>query len=272
MLRNTLKYLVNNRFLSYSLFEKPFWLPRADVQKIKELKNKYQGKRCFIIGNGPSLNDIDLSLLKDEYTFGVNSIFIKEETENFKPNFYVVEDSHVFYDNIDKINTFDTQLKLFPTAYKKIITNRKNTLFFNMNTGFYQHFSPYFEIPRFSPDVTDELFCGQSVTMLNLQLAYYFGFNEVYLIGMDFSYEIPKSAIIDGDTILSTEDDPNHFDGSYFGAGKKWHDPKIHNVLKSYQLCKTMFEMDNRKIYNSTLGGKLELFERKNFSSLFDHE
>jgi hypothetical protein len=89
---------------------------------------------------------------------------------------------------------------------------------------------------------------------------------------MDFSYEIPKSAIIDGDTILSTEDDPNHFDGSYFGAGKKWHDPKIHNVLKSYQLCKTMFEIDDRKIYNSTIGGKLELFERKEYLSLFDDQ
>ena len=34
--------------------------------------------------------------------------------------------------------------------------------------------------------------------MMQLQLAYYFGFTKVYLIGMDFSYDIPEASQIDG--------------------------------------------------------------------------
>ena len=38
----------------------------------KNFKNKHEGKRCFVIGNGPSLNKLDMSKLKDEeYMDGV---------------------------------------------------------------------------------------------------------------------------------------------------------------------------------------------------------
>jgi hypothetical protein len=86
---------------------------------------------------------------------------------------------------------------------------------------------------------------------------------------MDFSYAVPDSVIKTGNVWESTEDDPNHFHPNYFGVGKKWHDPKLDNVLQSYQLCKMVFEKDDRKIFNATNGGKLELFERVDYDSLF---
>jgi hypothetical protein len=270
MIKKIVKNIINRRIIPYKWFEVAFSLRVADKRKIRKLHNKFKGKRCFIIGNGPSLNKIDLSLLKNEYTFGVNSIFLKEK-DGFKPTFYTVEDNHVMVDNQNQINQFDTEYKFIPTEYSKYIRNHKNIIFYNLNRGFYQPYSPNYEFPRFSNDAATELFAGQSVTIINLQLAYYMGFSEVYLIGMDFSYKIPDSAIIDGSTIISTEDDPNHFDSSYFGAGKKWHDPKLHNVLKSYQLCKVIYEIDNRKIFNSTMGGNLDIFERRNYLSLFDN-
>jgi hypothetical protein len=139
-----------------------------------------------------------------------------------------------------------------------------------MDVGFYIEKSKYFEKSRFSDDCSKVIYCGQSVTMINLQLAFYLGFSEVYLIGMDFNYTIPESAkLLKGAVIESTEDDPNHFHPDYFGKGKKWHDPKLNNVLQSYQLIKKMYEADGRKIYNSTAGGKLEEFIRIEYDSLF---
>ena len=138
-----------------------------------------------------------------------------------------------------------------------------------MNTGFYRKESPNFGIPRFSTDAAKRLYCGQSVTMINLQLAFYMGFKEVYLIGMDFSYDIPDTAKIEGLEIVSTEDDTNHFHPEYFGKGKTWHDPQLDKVLRSYSMMKLVFESGGRKIYNATHGGKLELFERIDFSTLF---
>jgi hypothetical protein len=46
---------------------------------------------------------------------------------------------------------------------------------------------------------------------INLQLAYFMGFKEIYLIGMDFSYIIPDSHKRTGDVLLSDPDDENHF-------------------------------------------------------------
>ncbi len=238
-------------------------------KKLRKLKNKFEGQRCFILGNGPSLNKMDLSKLENESSFAVNGIFYKTDEMGYKPTFYVVEDGAVMNDNKKRINQFKCEYNFFPSIYKKDVKNRKNTFFFNMDRSFYEKRSSYFEIPRFSPECSDRIFCGQSVTIVNLQLAYYLGFKEVYLIGMDFNYDIPDSLKIDGHVFESTEDDVNHFHPDYFGKGKKWHDPKLHNVLKSYKMAKLMFELDDRKIYNATDGGKLDVFDRVNYNSLF---
>ena len=236
---------------------------------LKSLKDKYAGKRCFILGNGPSLNKCDLNLLKDEYSFAVNGIFYKTKEMGYRPNFYMVEDNHVVYDNLKEINAYKCDYKFFPANYKNIITPDETTIFIPADLGFYREHHPYYCIPRFSHDVSESIYTGQSVTIMQLQMAYHLGFTEVYLIGMDFSYALPESTKVEGCNYTSQEDDPNHFHPDYFGKGKKWHDPKLDRVLMNYEKCKEAFEADGRKIYNATVGGKLELFERKNYSDLF---
>ena len=240
-----------------------------EIIKLESLKNKYSGKRCFIIGNGPSLNKLDLTYLKDEFTFGVNGIFYKTEEMGIKPTFYMVEDNHVIDDNIDNINAYDVDYKFFPSIYKDKIKKTDNTYFFNADLGFYDASFPYFCIPRFSKNFSKISYAGQSVTYMNMQLAYYLGFKEVYLIGMDFSYAIRKSDKVEGATLISNEDDINHFHPDYFGKGKKWHDPKVERVGWNYENAKNTFEKEGRKIYNATAGGKLEIFDRVEYNILF---
>jgi hypothetical protein len=266
--RDRIKKIVNYLPYFYKLFD---ILPIRyyNKKKLRKFKNLYLNKRCFIIGNGPSLNKIDLNLLKGEYTFGVNSIFIKTKNEGFIPTFYVVEDKHVIMDNLTEIDGYNSMIRFFPRSYKKFIKKTKNTFYFRLDTGFYNKISPYFCIPRFSADISDRIFCGQSVTMINLQLAHYMGFKEIYLIGMDHNYVIPKDAEVVGENITSNSNDPNHFDPSYFGKGKKWHDPHIDRVENSYKLMKIIFEGTGRKIFNATVGGNLEVFERINIRNLF---
>jgi hypothetical protein len=105
---------------------------------------------------------------------------------------------------------------------------------------------------------------------MNLQLAFYMGFSEVYLIGMDFSYAVPQSTTIEGANYTSNEDDPNHFHPEYFGKGKKWHDPMLDRVAMNYEKAKEAFGADGRTIYNATVGGKLEIFPRTEYASLFE--
>ena len=273
MIKKLLKLLFQkcseNGLIHYKYLEEPYFFIRPDRNRIRDLKNKFKGERCFIIGNGPSLNKIDLTKLNDEYTFGVNGIFYKTLETGFLPYFYVVEDTSVMVDNAVEINKYDTPYKFFPTMYKKYINNKSAAIFFNMNRGFYEDTSPNYCIPRFSTDCSEKIYCGQSVTIINLQLAYYMGFDKVYLIGMDFEYKIPKSAIVDGKDILSTEDDPNHFHPEYFGKGKSWHDPKLENVCMSYKMADIVYKRNNKEIINATVGGKLDIFPREDFKDLF---
>ena len=242
-----------------------------DTDLIRRLKDCYRAKRCFIVGNGPSLNKLDLTKLMKEYSFGVNAIFLKTDEMGFAPTYYLVEDSHVVDDNLARIRTYDqVERKFFPGRYRRKIGPGAKITYFRMNRGFYEKTSPNFRIPRFSTDPAERLFCGQSVTYISMQLAWHMGFAEVYLIGMDFTYTIPPSAIVNGLSITSTEDDPNHFHPDYFGKGKKWHDPQVDMVERCYRHAKTVYEWSGRKIYNATAGGRLEVFDRIDYDSLFD--
>jgi len=244
--------------------------PEPDVDQLEQFRNAFLGERCFIIGNGPSLNKHDLSLLENEYSFGVNSFYYKTKETGFRPTFYVVEDTSVMKENLAEIKNFYAPFKFFPTIYKRLHPKDPNTFFFTMNRGFYEKSSPNYCVPRFSTDATKELFCGQSVTYINLQLAYFMGFTEVYLIGMDFSYIIPDSHKRTGDVLLSDSDDENHFHKDYFGKGKTWKDPKLDRVGNNYRMAKLAFESTGRKIHNATVGGSLEIFDRADYYELFN--
>jgi len=261
-------------FKSFANYEKNefYKAPSADSKRIATLYNAFKGKRCFILGNGPSLNKHDLSALKGEYVFAVNSIYYKTDETDFRPTFFVVEDSSVMKENIDRIRSYEAPFKFFPTIYKELHPEDNSTYFFRMNRGFYEKSSLNYCIPRFSADASKVLYCGQSVTYINLQLAYFMGFTKVYLIGMDFDYEIPSSHKRTGDILLSDTDDPNHFHKDYFGKGKTWKDPKLERVAMNYRMAKIAFESVGRKIYNATIGGKLEIFDRVTYESLFFKE
>jgi hypothetical protein len=240
-----------------------------DTKQLQFFYNRFRGKRCFIIGNGPSLNKHDLSLLKNEYTFAVNSFYYKTKETGFRPTFFVVEDSSVIKENHEEIVSYEAPFKFFPGIYQSLHPKKPGTYFFDLNRGFYDKFSPNYAIPRFSTDISKVAYCGQSVTYLNLQLAYYMGFTEVYLIGMDFDYIIPKSHSRNGDVLTSDTDDPNHFHKDYFGKGKTWKDPKLNRVLMNYQMSKLVYECAGRRIYNATKGGQLNEFERVDYDGLF---
>ncbi|VAV92907.1 FIG00855465: hypothetical protein [hydrothermal vent metagenome] len=238
----------------------------ADMERFQDI---HVGERCVIIGNGPSLNQLDLGKLESEFTIAVNGIFYAADDMGFDPTYYVVEDSSVMSENTRAIKAYSAGHKFFPSIYRDYIGDDPSVSYFMMNRGFYAQESPSFCVPRFSTDAAQRLYSGQSVTIINLQLAYYMGFSEIVLIGMDFSYTVPDDAEVDGAIIHSKGDDPNHFHPDYFGKGKTWKDPKLDRVLANYQLAKTMFEADGRKIINATAGGKLEMFERQSFDKLF---
>ncbi|MGH8507224.1 MAG: FkbM family methyltransferase [Gammaproteobacteria bacterium] len=237
--------------------------------RLRALRERYQGmRRCFIIGNGPSLNQTDLSKLRDEVIFGVNGIFLNFEAMGFRPTFYVVEDHLVAEDRAEQINRLRGMTKLFPINLAYCLDEGPDTIFFNHQ--------PRISHPHgfdFSTDASQVTYTGCTVTFTCMQLAYYLGFQEIYLIGIDASYAVPATTEkydSYGTTVLDmSEDDPNHFHPDYFGKGYRWHDPQVDKMIEAYEEARRVTEGHAVKILNATVGGKLEVFERVQYHRLF---
>ena len=249
---------------------KNIYFKKEDSNKLLKYKNLHKGDSCIIIGNGPSLKKINFDKLSNIKTFGVNSLFLLTEKINFKPTFYTVEDDLVIQDNMEQIKKYDIDHKFFPHDFKKYFIDDNANYFFR-DSRFYRD---EYDIPkktnlRFSKSFDKVVYSGHTVTYINIQLAYFMGFKTVYLIGMDFDYKEPETLIKDGNVWQSTEIDPNHFDDNYFGPGKRWHNPQLEKVKIAYEKSKNIFEIEGRNIINLTNGGKLEIFQRDNFDSIF---
>jgi FkbM family methyltransferase len=236
---------------------------------LSNLKEKYKTeKRCFIIGNGPSINNTDLTKLKSEITFGVNGIFLKFPDTTFRPTFYVVEDHLVAEDRAKEINELRGVIKLFPVYLAYCLNESPDTIFFNHR--------PRKSYPHgfdFSTDAAKVTYTGGTVTFTCLQMAYYLGFREIYLIGVDHSYTIPDSIEKKKDYSVEIldmrDDDPNHFSPDYFGKGYRWHDPRPEVMEDAYREAKKITGARGVTIYNATKGGCLEVFPRVCYEDLF---
>ncbi len=240
-----------------------------DATGLRRFANAHAGQRCFVIGNGPSLNRTDLWPLRNEITFGFNGIYHLTRSCGFAPTYYLVEDNHVIEDNLDEIRSATSEHCFFPSRYQDVLDGRPDTAnFFRTDWQFYWRNTPHYGNPRFSHDVSDVIYVGQTVTYLSLQLAAYMGFSEIHLIGMDFDYDVPVDVEVDGYSITSDGADANHFHPDYFGPGKKWHLPQLDRVALNYTNARKEIEGLGRTITNATVGGKLEIFDRMDFGSL----
>lgn len=247
------------------------WNDRQEVHRarLQEAKRRMQGRqRCFIIGNGPSLNQTNLDLLVDDVTFATNGIFLKFADTKFRPTFFVVEDHLVGEDRYREINELTGFTKLAPYYLGYCLEDGEDVIYYN-----HRGRKSYPDGFDFSTNAEEITYTGCTVTFSCMQLAYYMGFKEIYLIGVDMSYVIPQevktSKEYDTDVLDMDIDDPNHFIPNYFGRGYRWHDPNVDKMEQAYIEARKVTELNGVKIYNATIGGKCEVFDRVDYYSLF---
>lgn len=228
---------------------------RDTIRRLRRLRNRYAGERCFILGNGPSLNHMDLAKLRDEYTFGMNRIFLMFEELGFTTSFFVSMNDLVVEQSVDDIR----QLKI-----PKFV-NWRARRWLQPQDDLYYLYATYAG-PKFSRFATRRLWEGATVTYVSLQLAYYFGFSEVILIGVDHNFTTKGAP---NTTIISQGDDPNHFNPKYFGKGFRWQLPDLQTSEVAYAMARQAYEKAGRRVLDATVGGKLTIFPKVDYESLF---
>lgn len=220
---------------------------RANRTYIRQFANVHAGERCVIIGNGPSLQDTDMSLLRDEYTFGLNRIYLMFEELGFETTYHVTVNRYVVEQCADDFRMI--RAPLFATKRNRpMLEGAPNTAFLNNIVG-----------PWFSRDASRGVWEGATVTYVAMQLAYYMGFSEVVLVGVDHRFAVGGDP---HQLVESTGPDKSHFDPRYFAKGFKWQLPDLDSSEVAYQLARKSFERAGRRIVDATVGGALTVFPK----------
>jgi hypothetical protein len=233
--------------------------------------NHYKGSKIFLVCGGPSLNNLDLTLLNNR---GVMSMALNNSWVKFKPDFWIGFDSPGrFHDggwmdpSIMKIVPWHRRLEplshrvggqLKPSGLKPVDAPNcwflSNKTDFNEDTWFTEkHANWGGAVAGLNPEK------GFRVSMLGaLRTLYYLGFQEVYLLGCD--WEMPlnmdKEAYAWEENREQQVRDKNN--GMY-----SW----IEQVLKKLQ---PGFERANFQIFNCNRRSKLSLFPFIDYSEAIE--
>lgn len=172
-----------------------------ELNKNASLKNLFHGQRCFLFGTGMSIDDIDLSRFKNQYTFGCNLLIRHKDFSKLNISFYsvcdslyglrygVVEFSHPdnLLPKIDKSNKSKETIFFFHCSTKKFI--KKNNLFLRRQVHFLvsRGIKPSGKIKTFDLDKPNDFMFGSRSFMIAASI--YMGFKELYLFGMGYVYK-----------------------------------------------------------------------------------
>ena len=228
---------------------------RDTLRRLAPLQNRHPGERCFIIGNGPSLKQTDLSYLKSEFTLGQNRIYLAFPELGFTTSYYLSINDLVVEQCAREIQSLPVP-RFVSWRARRWLTPQEDLYFIHTTyTG-----------PKFARDIRERVWEGGTVTYTALQVAYYLGFSQVILVGVDHSYVTQGKP---NSTVVSQGDDPNHFDPGYFGKGFRWQLPDLLQWEAAYRMARRAYEDAGRQVLDATVGGKLTVFEKVDYRSLF---
>jgi hypothetical protein len=228
---------------------------QESIKKLYRLKDSHKGERCFIIGNGPSLKNTDLQKIRNEFTIGMNRFYMAFSELGFSTSCLLTVNDLVIEQCAQDLRALS-----IPT-----FVSWRGRKWVEPAPNLHYLYTSY-DLPGFSGNAAGRLWEGATVTFVAMQLAYYLGFRQVILIGVDHNFTTKGTP---NTTITSTGDDPNHFHPGYFGQGFRWQLPDLETSEIGYAMAREAYVRDGREILDATVGGKLTIFPKVDYESLF---
>ena len=271
MLKRLIKGLVN-RYHRLKLFYKY----KDILDKNLELKNKFAGKRCFILGNGPSIKNQNLLKLADEETFVVNTFWHHPQYGKIKPKNYVGLDP-----GPPNLKSFFFREEL--AQKEKELIPHTARFFFNLS-GFYEYFRElnvysnsnvyYLHLDGFlkdnlvfNIDIDKTIPSVKNVIIGSIMVAVYMGFETIYLLGCEHSFlaynrQFEEEHFFSGTAYTTSE---NEEERKRYAMTIKSYEGVIDQakiLFRNYRLLKTKLAKTHPKvkIYNATPNSFLDVF------------
>lgn len=235
---------------------------KFEGRNLRKLRELHIGKRCFIIGNGPSLSASDLTQIHDSgyISFAFNRIFYIFKDTSWRPTYYISQDEKMLAGCVNEVNAIKVKQKFIPIEMEWYYDiHLKNITPFHIVTSKDVY-------PDFSKDVSKYIANSATVVYTAIQFAVYMGIREIYLLGVDHHFHISQNA--NGEIVVdSTAKD--YFMEAYNKDKEQLYIPNPDKSTYTYIVARQYADAHGVKIYNATRGGKLEVFERVDFDSLF---
>jgi len=238
----------------------------ARTRPLKEIINKQEGS-VFIVGSGPSVNDIDFSVLKNKTLFGVNGSINIFNSNELTPDFYAVTDPDFFehrfdlvediirsknpcffsYSGISRICEYNPELLHLGNIYLTEIINRQYSIPRLEHSQFIRHIKsdPSIILPSsprdddnvvgFSKDMTKGIFCSRTILYRAIQIAYSMGYRRIYLLGMDLGYQ---------------DKNPRFYEEGGSSRPTKLEKDYVPYILPSFEVAAGLMKKHEIEIYN----------------------
>ncbi|MDR3309806.1 MAG: hypothetical protein LBS90_00460 [Oscillospiraceae bacterium] len=249
--------------------------------EIAKYRDIHAGKRCFLVGNGPSLrpDDLDKICRSGDVSFGCNLIYKIFPETKWRPDYFSVCDISLLQTYYQNFSSVDANCKFINSPFQFDCKNRTEIIDCFLRgrgeTCFYSKSTPASNIEsRFSPDPSRLVYNFQTVMYVMLQIAVYMGFDRIYTIGVD------NTGGHTADSIREIFSDVNHFysekdadaaASQFLSFRDGFVDIKLSARCADtgYVVAKNSCQNRGVNIFNATRGGMLETFERVDFDSLF---
>lgn len=226
---------------------------------LERFKDSKKGQSCFVVGNGPSLTIDDLKRINPYDSFAANGIWGVFQECDWRPTYYFLGDPRYarYIDNNIRIPIESAEASFFIYTHLK---QYHPCVFEYPNVYFY--FQPYRTIyhriydkitfkryPKYSRDITKMIPTAGTITYEMLQVALYMGYSNIYLLGIDHTYQKGE-----------------HFRSCHGTKGKP--PENLIRWERAYETIKRQAKKRGINVYNATRGGMLEVFERVNLEEI----
>jgi Protein of unknown function DUF115 len=238
------------------------------------LRGRHEGQRCFILGNGPSLAEETVSLLRDELLISCNQGQIFTEANGLKPQYHAFVDTIFlgpeftgFLDEMIRLQAINGTTLLTSSQIAEAIRERvPDAALFETHQFL---ISDYVRRPNSRiPDLTEAQFGFLSVVHMALTFAIYMGFKEIFLLGCDMDYFLDP-----GRTLRHS-----YGDGQFGAVGKTagelfgWEQADLMawclREFRGFEELRRIAEGQGCRIVNAGRSGALNVFERKSLEAV----
>jgi hypothetical protein len=239
--------------------ERLIWAYSAEARDARErmaqFRDRHRGERCVIIANGPSLQRTDMALLRSERTFCMNRAYLMFEAWGFVPTYFTCMNPLVaeqFAGDISRL----TLPKFINFSCRKSYLHSDSVHYFR---------APPTLVERFQSDLTKPISTGGTVTYATLQLAFFMGFRDVVMVGLDHSF-VEKGTPGKIEVRTSTVDQ-SHMHPNYFPQGVKWQLPDLVRAEHAYAVARDAFAVAGGQVIDATVEGHCHVFPKKSLAA-----